>query len=84
MVVLGVVLIVLGVGFLLVALGGAARAVLTASATKERGLGASFDPEKWSKLVSAVNETIKLAGAWVAAAIVGGVLLAAGGYLLDK
>ena len=86
MAVLGVVLIVIGIAFLLLGLAGAAREVFkkTAPQPGERSLGATFDPEKWAKLVGALNETIKLAGVWFAMVLVGGGLVGAGAYLLGQ
>jgi hypothetical protein len=84
-VVLGVVLIVIGVAFLLLGLAGAARDVFqkTHPQSGDRALLPAFDPEKWATLVKALNETIKLAGAWFAMVLVGGILVGAGAYLLN-
>jgi hypothetical protein len=81
---LGVVLIVLGVAFLLIGLAGAARAVLQQTHPRpgQRALS-TFDPQQWATLVKALNETIKLAGVWFAAVLVGGALVGAGAYMLN-
>jgi hypothetical protein len=86
MVVLGVVLIVIGVAFLLLGLAGAAREVFRKATPKpgERSVLGALDPEKWAKLVGALNETIKLAGSWIALVLVGGGLVGAGAYLVGQ
>jgi hypothetical protein len=86
MAVLGVVLIVIGIAFLLLGLAGAAREVFKKAAPQpgQRGILSSIDPEKWAKLVGALNETIKLAGTWIAIVLVGGALVGVGAYLLGQ
>jgi hypothetical protein len=86
MTVVGVVLIVIGVAFLLLGLAGAAREVFKKATPRpgDRGLLGGLDPEKWAKLVGALNETIKLAGTWFAVVLVGAVLVGAGAYLLGQ
>ena len=82
--VLGVVLIVVGVLFILLALVAAARTVLLGSRQAKpgpAGLGA-FDPEKWAKLVEAVTNFVKAAPGWLLLAVVGAGLVAWGGSML--
>jgi hypothetical protein len=82
--VLGIVLIVLGVLFILVALVGAARTVLLGSVQETpgpAGLG-PFDPEKWAKFVEAITNFVKAAPGWLVCAVVGAGLVAWGGSMV--
>jgi hypothetical protein len=81
-VVLGIVLIILGVAFIVLALVAAARKVLLrATGPSPAGLG-PFDPEKWAKFVRAVTAFVKAAPEWLLLALLGAGLVAWGGALL--
>lgn len=82
--VLGIVLIVVGVLFILLALVAAARAVLLgshATTPKPAGLG-PFDPADWAKFIKAVTNFVKAAPQWLLLAVVGAGLVAWGGSML--
>jgi len=82
--ILGIVLIVIGSLFILLALIAAARKVLLRSHPAQpepAGLG-PFDPEKWAKLIDALTSFVKAAPEWVLLAVVGGALVAWGGSML--
>jgi hypothetical protein len=80
-VVLGVVLIVLGAGFIVLGLAAAAREVFRHS-TESKTRGLPIDPEAWEKLVRAITELIKVAPQWVLLTLVGAGLVGLGGALL--
>jgi hypothetical protein len=83
-VVLGIVLIVLGLGFVLLGLVAAAREVFRrATEPATRGLP-TIDPNAWEKLVRAVTELVKVAPQWLLLTFVGVGLVGVGGALVTR
>jgi uncharacterized membrane protein len=80
MVIVGVALIVVGLGFIGLGFVAAARAVFH-YAQPSRDLG-SIDPEKWAKLVGAFSELVKVAPEWLLITLVGVALTAIGSSML--
>jgi hypothetical protein len=79
---IGIVLVILGLLFIVLALIAAARKVLLKShEPAPAGLGA-FDPKAWAKLLEAATAFVKAAPEWLLLAVVGAALVAWGGSML--
>jgi hypothetical protein len=82
MTVVAIALIVLGFGFVILAMVSAAKTVFEkATKPSAQALG-PFDPDAWAKLVTAVVNFVKVAPGWLLLATVGCGMIAWGTTML--
>jgi hypothetical protein len=81
MTVVGIILIVVGFGFILLAMVAGAKTVFDKAQPSAQAAGA-FDPAAWAKLVTAITNFVKVAPGWLLFAAVGAGLVAWGATML--